>query len=374
MGLAILFIALFGILGMTWLFPIIGRFFWKPEIQVEATSKINFKHNIAILIPAKNEEETLPGTLWSISDAIEHVKLRNPDLEFSILVGADSCSDKTADIARDFGAKVVELKRSSGKWQTLVSLIQHSKKAEWVALVDSGTIWPEEFLSSVQYYFQDKNSVAIAPTYKNSKGGIVEKILWSFERHLKALESSAGGPISVHGATVLYRKDDLELALAHLCSKDWLNDDVVVPLTLRALFPTKSIRYISRVAVTDYGAVNNDEFKRRKRMAVGNLEWITELLPNVWNLNKTAAIIAMRRVFRVSWAYWFSLLAIATIALGITVTTKSAILPLLAAVVLSVFLILTFGLPIRKLFDAAKASFAFPYYYWTRKNRRGVAW
>ena len=374
MGVTIFFLGIFGCLGMTWLFPIISRLFWQLEELEEEPYSISLKKEISILIPARNEQETLPGTLWSIINAIEHVKLRNPDLKISIVVGADSCTDQTTQVADDFGAEIVELKQSSGKWETLLNLIDYTKKSEWVVLVDSGTIWPEDFLTNIQSYFHEEEALAIAPTYKNNKGGIVEGFLWGLERHLKSLEDKVGGPVSVHGATVAYRRKELGIALTRLCQKDWLNDDIVLPLTLRSIYPEKRIRYLPKLAVTDFGATSRNEFQRRKRMAIGNLEWISELFPEVWRLNKVAGLIALRRVFRVTWAYWLSLVALAFVFWGISAISQTFIAPLLGTALLAAALLYYFDLPLRSLWDAARASFAFPYYVWAQKTRRRVVW
>ena len=60
---------------------------------------------ISIIIPAYNEEKYLPKTLESIS------KLeRKPD---EIIIVNASSTDKTADIARAFGAKVITAEKKT---------------------------------------------------------------------------------------------------------------------------------------------------------------------------------------------------------------------------------------------------------------------
>ncbi|MBI2626069.1 MAG: glycosyltransferase, partial [Candidatus Nealsonbacteria bacterium] len=60
---------------------------------------------LSVIIPAYNEEKRLPKTLAAISD---YLKKQNYSSEI-IVVDADS-SDKTAEIARQFSVKVIELK------------------------------------------------------------------------------------------------------------------------------------------------------------------------------------------------------------------------------------------------------------------------
>ncbi len=59
---------------------------------------------ISFIIPAHNEEELIGRTLASIVAAGEPV-----DDEYEIIVAADTCTDRTVEIARDAGAKVTEV-------------------------------------------------------------------------------------------------------------------------------------------------------------------------------------------------------------------------------------------------------------------------
>src|SRR5690606_4977482 len=49
---------------------------------------------------------------------------------------------------------------------------------------------------------------------------------------------------------------------------------------------------------------------RRNRLMSGNIEWIRLVLPRVFKRNLLVGLIALRRVFRVFWGYWVSLLVI----------------------------------------------------------------
>jgi len=59
---------------------------------------------LSIVIPAHNEEQLLPGTLAALRDALATV-----DVEHEIIVSCDSCTDRTPQIARDAGARTVEV-------------------------------------------------------------------------------------------------------------------------------------------------------------------------------------------------------------------------------------------------------------------------
>jgi len=73
---------------------------WLP-IRRRTHSKPNIMNKFAIAIPAHNEEQTLPLALESCQC------LAYPKEYVDIYVVADNCSDRTADAARSFGAKVL---------------------------------------------------------------------------------------------------------------------------------------------------------------------------------------------------------------------------------------------------------------------------
>ena len=58
---------------------------------------------ISVVIPARNEEEFLPATI----DALKAQTYKN----FEIIVVANGCNDRTADVAREMAAG--ELRRES---------------------------------------------------------------------------------------------------------------------------------------------------------------------------------------------------------------------------------------------------------------------
>src|SRR5690554_5398412 len=55
---------------------------------------------VAVLMPAHDEEATISETIDALSEALGG--------DTSLLVVADNCTDRTAEIARSHGARVVE--------------------------------------------------------------------------------------------------------------------------------------------------------------------------------------------------------------------------------------------------------------------------
>jgi glycosyltransferase involved in cell wall biosynthesis len=78
--------------------------------------------SVSIVIPARNEEETLGRVLAEVKAAVKRIS----DYSFEVIVVADHCTDRTADIARDAGVICLENKRKNGKGYALISGFEKS--------------------------------------------------------------------------------------------------------------------------------------------------------------------------------------------------------------------------------------------------------
>jgi glycosyltransferase involved in cell wall biosynthesis len=366
---------------MTWLFPVISRLV-SPSLAGGAIRRRKTSAklpSIAVLIPAHDEESSIRRTLRSVEVAIAAARRRGLLEDAKIIVGADGCTDSTARVARSLGAEVIESREKSGKWQSISRLIRSAQGADWVILADAGIVWPRNFLLEALPLMADPALVSIAPTYRAPSAGALETLVWNVERHFKSLEVRLGGPISIHGATVCYRRRECLAALRHLGPRAWLNDDVVLPLALRALFPALRIHYLASVGVYDdlgsgHARALSREFGRRRRMVYGNLQWIHGLLPEVFERNSAAALLALRRVFRVLWAYWGLALVAGTAALLDPFIVQVGLALGLAGAVSLVTLSPAARGPFVKLWDSARASLLAPIYFFSVRNLGGVVW
>jgi hypothetical protein len=263
-------------------------------------------------------------------------------------------------------------------------LLDQAWAFEWVAFVDAGSLWPDVLISSVVRSIEaDGRVMAVAPSYSNSAAGSIARVTWGIERVLKSLENFAGGPISVHGATVFYRTDQVMEAMRALESHEsWLNDDVAVPLMMRILFPRYSTVYLPSVTVGDMqGEAHGREYGRRRRMALGNLEWVQRI-----GVRGTTSVrcLQLRRIFRMMWAYWVICLAVGCflfVGSFLELATLS-LLTLAAAATLLVVLIPTLaqrtgGRSLRKLasgLDVARASLATPVFAVFNPSLLKIGW
>lgn len=284
--------------------------------------------SIHVLIPAHNEAKNIGATLESINSATSSITAT--DISLDIWVAADGCTDETAQTALKYGAKVIEHPQNLGKWATLEQLIENTPASvDWIALVDAGASWPKNILLKIYSNLQNERLVALAPSYCNSRVSILEKMSWWFEAKIKSFENIAGGPISVHGATCFYRSASVKQVFESLRGTKWINDDVVIPLTLRSLVKNKHLVYRSDIKVEDVSVPNDNELPRRKRISRGNYQWMSSLWIGTLSKNPVVFFLALRRIFRVFWAYWFAALFLSFTYSIFFFTSKEAVVSLL---------------------------------------------
>jgi glycosyltransferase involved in cell wall biosynthesis len=257
-----------------------------------------------LVIPAHNEEATIRETLQSVIAATAALtESCGEAFDTSITVILDGCVDGTSGAVEGFPlVKVIQHVDALGKWRSIQEACLAGKDTEWTILIDAGSSWRPDLLSAVACHLRDDSIVGIAPSYRNDNAGFLERLSWALERGLKSLENGAGGPISVHGATVFYRTPALCDAFSLLSGKIWLNDDVVIPLAIRSLFPSRKLIYLPTSVVNDISPIRTgSESTRRIRLVRGNLDWVQE---SFWHRSAVVRILALRRISRMTWAYW----------------------------------------------------------------------
>ena len=112
--------------------------------------------DVAVLVPAHNEENTIGSCL----DSLEKVIPVN-----QIFVGSDGSTDKTVDIVTQYGGNVVDIQPNRGKAGTLQYLIEHFSICDHykaVLILDADSEIDEQYLNCALPLFNDPEVVAIA--------------------------------------------------------------------------------------------------------------------------------------------------------------------------------------------------------------------
>ena len=362
MNLALVFLCvgifIFGF--STWLSPLLAWAFYRERNTTLAPAESNpGLLSLDILIPAHNENESLPATLAAMKN-LKHDGFSTPKLT----VGLSNWSGEEAIRASALADQTISI-NEPGKWRALIALIENSN-ADWVALVDAGTVWPEDMLVQLKKHFQDPAVMGINPKYTEANSGLVQRLVWGLESHLKSIENLSGGPISLHGSSIVYRRKELQEAISFLKTNDWWNDDVVVPLTLRKFNRDKKIIYAVNIPVVDlFPSSNISEMKRRKRLLFGNLQWVQTLFPELLKSDAVLCILALRRISRMLWAWGISFIGVGIILLE----------PNLAYVATLVFVTLALMPKGRRLYEAFLVSLMMPIYFvFHKSDLNKVSW
>ncbi|NBW41311.1 glycosyltransferase [bacterium] len=354
--------------------------FSKSEVEKRMNENQGKLIAISILIPVFRDSEGLRRTLRSIQHVKAKAKIAKR-IAIRVFVGIDGqCPDCSA-VAKEYQTEIFVNDNNSGKWPTLLQLIDKSRDSDWIALVDAGVEWDEQLLERCQGSLENRAVIGVAPSYRVRGIKGISRISWWYEATLKSLENMLGGPISVHGATVFYRRAELLSVLRELKGVNWLNDDVVIPLMLRSNFSEKQVIYHRRAFVNDKLSSGSGERAhiRRNRIAIGNCQWIKLLFPTVWRKNKVIALLAMRRVARLFWAWWSLFLAFALVPLILQNFNQRSNAVLIGYVSLFfIFFLLTkvlhSGLRFKPILAAASASFRSPFLFFSVGNKQEVRW
>lgn len=106
---------------------------------------------LSVLIPAKNAEKTIDQCLGSIYGSVFK--------DFEVIVVDDNSSDKTADIARRHGAKVIETKQPTGEAAARNEGVKYAKGLILV-FIDSDVIVKKDTLETINNTFSQHEEIS----------------------------------------------------------------------------------------------------------------------------------------------------------------------------------------------------------------------
>ncbi|WP_434811357.1 glycosyltransferase family 2 protein [Microbacterium sp. bgisy189] len=160
---------------------------------------------VTVLIPAHNEEKSLPITLASLK-----AQSTPPD---RILVVADNCTDGTVQVARDAGADVIETvdnrhKKAGGLNQALRGLLPHLGDNDTVMVMDADTALSDRFIEIAKARFTaDRALMAVGGLFHGEPGhGLLGQFQRNeYTRYSREIERRRGRVFVLTGAASLFR-------------------------------------------------------------------------------------------------------------------------------------------------------------------------
>lgn len=161
-------------------------------------------HTFAIIVPAHNEELALAPTVQSLQN-LSYFRER-----YNIIVIADNCTDKTADIGRSLGARVLERKdvqlRGKGhalRW-CMDLLLRESPSYDAFVVIDADTEVAVDFLEVMDRYLSSGARVIQSSDMVKPQPGAwsaeLTRIGFTLYNHARPLGRSAfGGSAGLRG-------------------------------------------------------------------------------------------------------------------------------------------------------------------------------
>lgn len=154
---------------------------------------------VSVVIPAYNEEKYIINVLESLQKQTYH--------NFEIIVVDNNSQDKTAEIARKFGATVVS-ENTLGVSQARQKGAEHAH-GEIIATTDSDAVVPENWLETIVQTFQRHPDVVVCGGLgKFNSGPLIARIFAKYGMYPFALlDKLTSGGWSFAGFNMAYRKE-----------------------------------------------------------------------------------------------------------------------------------------------------------------------
>ena len=231
-------------------------------------------HDIAVLMPAYNEEKWIADKIRNLATLIY------PSQKLRVILACDGCTDHTAQVARqtmkelwnqDLTLVILEFPKNEGKVATINKSMRFIHE-EIVALTDVSALISLDALFLASHHFQDPRLGIINSHYTLLNPTPGEKKYWEYQSKIKQDEAHLGTLLGAHGALYLFKFN-----LFTPLKEDTINDDFILPMTIIAQgFQAKTVDNIFSVEMEPSNPTEN--FKRRLRIGAGNCQQLFRLI------------------------------------------------------------------------------------------------
>lgn len=223
--------------------------------------------SVSILLPVHNEEQNLARRLDELKRMLEPGG-------GEIIVISDASTDRSTEIARQHGARVIEIPSKQGKAAALNAGAAEARH-EILVFADARQRWADDALARLIENFADPAIGAVSgDLVLESAPGVLAGVglYWRFEKWLRKQESRLGSQVGVTGAISAVRRP-----LFQPIPPGTLLDDVYWPM--RVVLQGYRVIHDERAKAYDrLPEMPRDEFRRKVRTLAGNFQLLT-LLP-----------------------------------------------------------------------------------------------
>jgi cellulose synthase/poly-beta-1,6-N-acetylglucosamine synthase-like glycosyltransferase len=164
---------------------------------------------VTVVIPAHNEEDTLPATLEGLAN-----QTRRPD---RTIVVADNSTDRTVEIAREHGVEVFETvsnwqKKAGALNQTLSVILGDKGPSDAILLMDADTVLSDRFIEAAAGGLdEDPELAAVGARFRGAEGhGMIGQFQRNeFLRYSPQISARRGRVFVLTGTATMFRADVL---------------------------------------------------------------------------------------------------------------------------------------------------------------------
>ena len=228
---------------------------------------------VTLLIAAHNEESV-------IADRIENsLNLDYPAGRLEVVVALDGCSDRTAEIVRNYesrGVRVLDNPSRQGKAATLNAAIARLT-SEILILSDANTSNERSAARRLVSWFADLRVGVVCGRLiltDPRTGRNVDSLYWRYETFLKRCEATLGALLGANGAIYAIRRS----AFVPL-QPNTIIDDFVIPLQSKLRTGCSIVYDAEAIAWEETPARLGAEFGRRARIGAGAFQSLRMLRP-----------------------------------------------------------------------------------------------
>jgi cellulose synthase/poly-beta-1,6-N-acetylglucosamine synthase-like glycosyltransferase len=183
-----------------------GNYPLAPKVIMAATrGRFAGEVTVTVLIPAHNEEASLPQTLTSLKG-----QSHRPE---RIIVVADNCTDATVHLARQAGVEVIESvdnakKKAGALNQALTAILPEQGDNDIVMVMDADTQLDDGFLAgAVARFVNDRALMAVGGLFHGEQGhGLIGQFQRNeYIRYARQMRRRRGRVLVLTGTASLFR-------------------------------------------------------------------------------------------------------------------------------------------------------------------------
>lgn len=231
---------------------------------------------VSVVVSAYNEETVIGDRIRNL------LSLDYPRDRLEILVGADGCTDRTAEIVESFsgeGVRLLRFERRRGKASVLNDLVA-AARGVIVIPTDANTFFHADAVRELVKRLCAAGSyctvVGRVDLHAPTESGNLDGVYWRYETGIKTLESRFGSVLGANGPIYAFFRDRYRPL-----APEAIVDDFLVPMLMR-LHWDDPIFFSSEARSWEKSPDRvRDEFRRRVRIGSGDfqaLKWTWPLL------------------------------------------------------------------------------------------------